>query len=209
MGFFLPQFFGNYLEGVSCLFEMNIKISYEELREWRDICEYLDNAWYKFIGSHVTQPSFSLLTKAGESHRRALWSSYMIQFVKWGSHPHSFYRQKSIYRKDSGWRLLPCWEMKIDFLEQIFLFGRNPDDLPQPWKQEIWTAFFKKREEEIDLARSYQERMEEVYRSRLIAEEKLKAGDCPVGFSCKNMTGSFSAGDCLNFTECRSLRRGI
>ncbi|QSJ14583.1 hypothetical protein JYQ62_22045 [Nostoc sp. UHCC 0702] len=193
-----------------------MQITYEQLRQWRDICEYLNKAWYKFIEYDDIPLNFSLLSSSNRQHRCDLWSFYMIQFVKSGPHPDNFYRYKSDYRKVFGWRLMPNYELKIDFLEQIVLFNRNPDDLPQPWRQEIWKAFFKKREKQIEYERlieeqrrRHSEQVERMRRKQLETEEELKAGDCPIGFSCKAMTDSFNAGSCSNFQECYNFWKRI
>lgn len=176
-------------------------ITYEQLREWRDLCEYLDREWYKFV--EEIPPRFSVMSDINKDHREFLWSMYMIQLVRYGRHPHASYHRKSDYRKAYGWRLLSGWEEKIDFLEQIILFGRSADDLLQPWKQEIWAAFFKRRR------RWTEESTRRAQEKRLADEQQLKEGDCPLNLGCRTMTNANKAGECSNFQECLSTKRRI
>jgi hypothetical protein len=190
---------------------------YEHLRQWRDICEYLDNQWYKFVDDYcVENLGFTLLLRSAKPLREELWSNHMIQLCSWGEHPHSYHHHRSEYRKDYGWRVLPDWEIKIDFLEQIVLFDRNPDDIPQPWRKAIWERFFCRRERELEHERLVEEwrqrQQEELARFQQQREEKeprLLEGECPSGFSCKYMTGSLMAGECPNFVMCKSMSRSI
>lgn len=120
---------------------------YEDLRQWRNICECLDCQWYKFLDTdHISTKGFTLLLPDAKSTRQQLWSDYMIQLAQWGRHPHANYHHRSEYRLRNGWRLLPGWEFKIDFLEQIVLFDRKPDDLDQTWRLAIGEPFFKRHE---------------------------------------------------------------
>jgi hypothetical protein len=182
-------------------------MQYEDLCQWRSICEFLDSQWYKFLDdSSVLTQGFTLLLTFAKPHREELWSNYMIQLVQFGKHPHAHYHRRSEFRKKYGWRLLPDWEVKIDFLEKITLFNNNPDDLPQPWRQAIWEAFFRRKELDLE-----QERLVEEWWSLTQQEhfQKLKEGDCPAKFHCQSMTGMFVAGECPNFQECRNLMRSL
>jgi hypothetical protein len=187
-------------------------MDYEQLRQWRDICEYLNGAWYKFISDVAVanaNEKYSFLLPRSQEYRQELWSLYMIQFAQWGTHPINFHRNERKYRKVTGWRLCMDWETKINFLEQIVLFNRNPDDLAQPWKQGIWEAFFRRREREIELTLQYEEyRQRELERGRAYRqsrEQKQKAialGECPLGLRCQEMSGAFHSQDCENLSQC-------
>ncbi|MBW4670428.1 MAG: hypothetical protein KME60_24185 [Cyanomargarita calcarea GSE-NOS-MK-12-04C] len=124
---------------------------YEDLRQWRDICEFFNQIKYKFIYSHaLITRRYILLQPERKFRREELWSKYMIQICRFGPHPSAFYcYQGSRKNKDWGWQLLPDWEEKINFLEQIVLFDYNPDDLPQPWRRRIWEAFFSEERKRI------------------------------------------------------------
>lgn len=170
---------------------------YEQLCQWRDICEYLDKRWYKF--SENDDGRFTLLLPESQAIRQKLWSKYMIQVVRWGQHPYNYYHSDREYRKVYGWRLNLGWEVKIDFLEQVTLFNRNPEDLPQPWRRDIWEAVLNRQSR---IAQVQQERVERQQRIKQRQEEELKAGGCPINFDCRSMSGAFVAGECLNFEEC-------
>lgn len=188
-------------------------INYEDLCQWRDICEFLSTRWYLFADDYdISKLSFNLLTEEASTKRQELWTRYMIQFVAHCRHPHARYHRRSDYKKDFGWVLVSDWELKIDFLEQIVLLGRAEEDLPRPWCKAIWERFFRRREQEIKRERLMEEWRErnrmEVELFNQSREEKialLKAGDCPARFHCKSMTGAHNAGSCENFEQCKGL----
>ena len=198
-------------------------MNYEDLRQWRDICEFLDEEWYKFIAADDSP--FSLLTSASRPVRSQLWSDYMIQFVKWGDHPYSHHhsgREARRYGKILGWRLTLGWEAKIDFLEQVVLLNRAPEDLPQPWRRAIWESFFKREEIEelrrIEADRRWQQRLEESLQRRQASQANLdmyvlwcaqESGDCPITGNCHMMTGAITSKSCPNFEPCKNLWRAI
>jgi hypothetical protein len=172
-------------------------MQYETMREWRDIAEFLYQQPYKFIDDD--QNDFTLLSPLNKPHREQLWSLYMLQFCQFCPHPYSFYHRVPQRDIPWGWRLLPDWEDKINFLEQIALFDRNPDDLLQPWRARIWQAMLKRRAQESEQsfvlpARGSLKRQE--YQARLLN------GDCPAGFDCKSMCGVEKAASCDNMLEC-------
>jgi hypothetical protein len=190
---------------------------YEHLRQWRDICEYLDTQWYKFVDDYcVLNLGFTLLLPSSQQDRQKLWSNHMLQLCSWGPHPHSYHHRRSDFRNDYGWRLLPGWEHKIDFLEQLVLFDRSSDDLEQPWRRAIWQRFFLRREQELEYERQvaeYRQQQAEVlaFHQQQLQEKERRVleGRCVLGFSCKDMTGSLTAGECPNFEQCKSLSRSI
>lgn len=194
-------------------------VDYEHLGQWRDICEYLEGQWYKFVDGN--NASFSLLLPSSKQLRSQLWSEYMIQFVCWGSHPYSHYhngRDARRYGKILGWRLTFGWEAKIDFLEKIVLFHRAPEDLSQPWRRAIWESFFHRQETDAAVQAESQRRMEQSleeirarglsYRLKMDACKNwlnLQSGECPITGSCHAMSGVFMSKDCPNFLECERL----
>ncbi|MEH1777132.1 hypothetical protein [Nostoc sp.] len=100
-------------------------LSYEDVRLWRDICEYL-NRWRIPLPSHLIMfriPGCNYLVGYDRTHRQKLWDKYKIQLITY----------EKFSRKYEGWRLKGNWEDKIDFLEQIYILGRDPDTLPRPW----------------------------------------------------------------------------
>lgn len=100
-------------------------LNYEDVRLWRDICEYLSNCHSPISSDHLIRriPGCGHLVDYDRSHRQKLWSLYKIQLI--------IYEKFS--KKHQGWLLKGNWEDKIDFLEQIYILGRNPETLPRPW----------------------------------------------------------------------------
>ena|GEM_PF-4813262 len=64
-----------------------------------------------------------LLLGYDRTRRQLLWEKYTIQLIKWE-------RESKRYE---GWRLKGNWEFKIDFLEQIYILGRDSERLPRLW----------------------------------------------------------------------------
>jgi hypothetical protein len=181
-------------------------INYVQMRQWRDICEYLDKRWYKFAQcdrqDSTIECRFFLLSPKAKPIRQELWTNYMVQLTQWGQHPYNFYYNDRDYRNVYGWRLLPGWEAKIDFVEKITLFNHNPDDLPQPWRRQIWEAVLNR---ENRIAQAQQERIERQHQIKIRQEEVLKAGNCPSQFDCRSMSGALIAGECPNFEGCKNF----
>jgi hypothetical protein len=175
-------------------------MNYEQMRQWRNICEHLDKQWYKFIESDECE--FTLLSSKSRSIRQQLWSDYMIQFAQWGQHPYHFYRRDRAYRKVYGWRLCGGWEQKIDFLEQITLFNHNPSDLPQPWRKSIWESVLNRQNRIAEAEALAELRKVKALEER---EQKMRMGNCPINFDCKSMSGAFNAGECPNFEQCKQF----
>lgn len=110
-------------------------ITYSQMRSWRDICEYLNTCWYKFdvpygIKSKCPHALPNLVNPKVRSHREIIYNNYLIQFITWSQHPILNYsRSKAVWREWSdlwGWRLCSDWEYKIEYLEQIILFDKEP-----------------------------------------------------------------------------------
>lgn len=100
-------------------------LSYEDVRLWRDICEYLNKrrslVSSELISLRVT--GCSHLVGYDRTHRQKLWEKYKIQFITY----------EKFSQKDQGWALKGNWEDKIDFLEQVYILGRDENTLPRPW----------------------------------------------------------------------------
>jgi hypothetical protein len=107
-------------------------LDYEEVSMWRDICEFLHYEWGRDpCPSHYIirrnkdlkkEQQFPWLIDYDRHRRQLLWDSYKIQLITWEK-----------IKKYGGWRLKGNWEDKIDFLEQVYVLGRDPDSLPRPW----------------------------------------------------------------------------
>ncbi|MBD2437350.1 hypothetical protein [Nostoc sp. FACHB-110] len=139
-------------------------LSYEDIRLWRDICEYLTNCRSPISSDCLTRriSGCGHLVDYDRSHRQKLWSLYKIQLI--------IYEKFS--KKHQGWTLKGNWEDKIDFLEQVYILGRNPDTLPRPWldkwerrlqanKVQELTRALKSLEHELDSLKTYQQWMQE------------------------------------------------
>jgi hypothetical protein len=120
----------------------------------------------------------------------------MIQFVRWQEHPRGKYAGS--YKGWDGWFLLSDWEVKIDFLEQLIILNRSPDDIEKPWRRAIWERMFHNQE--------LQERQREREYQKWLRMEGLEADECPLQFSCKVMSGAIASTKCSNFQECRRVR---
>lgn len=114
-----------------------MSLDYEIVRQCRDVCEHLNACWYKFDDD----APFQLCTPEGRVHRQALWDCWNIQLIRWGEHPILDYRNSRFLHRNlkgvAGWRLLPGWEYKIDFLEQVYILNRDPDTLRRPWMEQL------------------------------------------------------------------------
>jgi hypothetical protein len=80
-------------------------ISYCEMRGWRDICEYLSTAYYRFdtvaeIRRKCPKILPSLYDPKNKTHRKPLWDAYKIQFLTWRQHPILDYRSSRRYRRE-------------------------------------------------------------------------------------------------------------
>lgn len=82
-------------------------------------------------------------------------------------------------------------EEKIDFLEQITLFGKNPADVPQPWKARIWEKFLSKM--------------------HVVKDETnyIDLNNCPINFDCRSITGAQDVIFCPNKLQCKNLKRSL
>lgn len=100
-------------------------LTYEEIRLWRDICEYLSQRRTPTHSHYITLriPGCEHLVGYDRTHRQKLWDKYKIQLIKY----------EKFSKRHDGWVLKGNWEDKIDFLEQVYILGRDPDTLPRPW----------------------------------------------------------------------------
>jgi len=119
--------------------------------------------------------------------------------------------------------LLAGWERKIDFLEQIVVLGRSPQDLTQPWRVEIWRSLARKIENRVQAESQQRQRITDFERQRieyyafyqehremqrLLQSEyqnHVKQGGCPAFFDCLGMSGVRYSKDCPNFQTCKSI----
>lgn len=128
-------------------------LTYDYLRQWRDLCEFLDNRSYKCadveeLASNL--PDNQVWRPEWRQRRQQLWNTWKIQFIRWGKHPRLHFtggRDPSGWR---GWTLVSEWEFKIDFLEHLILLD---SDRPQPW-----IPILEQRLEERLLAQAQEER---------------------------------------------------
>lgn len=99
-------------------------LSYEEVRLWRDICEYLSRRRSPALSTRliIEIPGCVHLVDYDRTHRQKLWDKFKIQLI--------IYEK---FSKHEGWKLKGNWEDKIDFLEQVYILGRDADSLPRPW----------------------------------------------------------------------------
>jgi hypothetical protein len=99
-------------------------ITYEELVQWRDICEWMAahggyaqaETLMRALGKEI-EP----LVSYDLTHRQKLWDAYKIQMIIWERED----------RRYGCWKLKANWELKIDFLEQIVLLGKDPETIPK------------------------------------------------------------------------------
>ncbi|MBD2005625.1 MULTISPECIES: hypothetical protein [Cyanophyceae] len=174
-------------------------LSYQELRMWRDLCEFLSRRWYKCEEPDELRtglPGCNVWKPEARTHRQELWDSWMIQFISW-SHTHpalNYSNSRKLYRelkKWKGWTLRPDWEIKIDFLEKIVLLNVDPNTLNKPWQKAIQEA----RNERLRLEQQKEERLrqeEERIKAQRLA--RTQAGLCPW---CGHPAITYMV-DCLN-----------
>lgn len=147
-------------------------VTYEELRQWRDLCEFLSQQWYKceeIDSLRVKVPGCNIFKSEWRSHRAELWQKWEIQFINWGEHPILRYSNSATrdYKKWRGWTLGQDWEIKIDFLEKVVLFDADPNQLDKPWQE----AIAKARKEKLRLQALKEQRQREERRRSEMGEE--------------------------------------
>ncbi|MBD2006472.1 MULTISPECIES: hypothetical protein [Cyanophyceae] len=174
-----------------------MSLTYEDLRMWRDLCEYLNQSWYKCEEAdylYTKLPSCTVYRPERRIHRRELWENWQIQFINWGGHPIIRYSESAYrhYKKWRGWTLGKDWEIKIDFLEKVVLLSVNPDELDKPWQRAIEKA----REERLrrEGERFRQEERAKAERAAIFAEGFCGWCKVPVAFlmmDCPNCGKSY------------------
>ena len=155
-------------------------ITYSQMRGWRDVCEYLNTCWYKFdvpygIKSKCPHALPNLYNPKVRSHREIIYDNYLIQLIAWGQHPILNYRDSKQIRKEYrdiwGWRLCSDWEYKIEYLEQIVLFDKEPTF--KHWEPALRDRLYQREQ------RRKKKELEEKLRS--MNEEKRKAASFMLG----------------------------
>lgn len=157
-------------------------VTYENLCQWRDMSEYLNLRWYKCCECEsltVALPHCQVWRAEFRLHRQELWKDYNIQFIKYESerHPATYYSRRyqrlREYRNWRGWILLPGWEYKISYFEQIILLNKTSEDLPK-----VWIENQQKRIQLKNIKRSQAEKQKlQAEKQRIIL--CLNEGKCP------------------------------
>ena len=97
-------------------------LSYEEICQWQNICEYLHECIYHRVSSasilRACGGQVRNLIHYDRVRREVLWQQYKIQLIIW---------------EVDVWQLKGNWEDKICFLEQVYILGRNPQSLRRVW----------------------------------------------------------------------------
>lgn len=159
-------------------------ITYLQLKGWRNICEYLDGKWYKFANEYEIRCNCPLTLPAlylpkHKEHRRFLFDEHLIQFIRYQQHPVlDFCHSRRVHRQfgDSwGWRLCNDWEYKIQYLENLILFGK---EAPKKWEPQLKSRLEKYKEREQKL-----KELEELKQME-IAERKTKANSLGLCSNC-------------------------
>lgn len=176
--------------------EILAMITYSQMRSWRDICEYLNTCWYKFanesdIRKNCPKALRNLYLPKGRSHRKHLYNEYLIQFVVWQQHPITFFKKSACkkYEKEWGWRLTNDWEYKIDYLEHLVLFNKEPEF--KHWESALKQRLYLRKE------REKKKRLEEKLRSLPELERKIFAAKSNICWRCFSPIAMLMV-DCIN-----------
>jgi hypothetical protein len=148
-------------------------INYLHLRGYRNLCEYLNGQWYKFAEIKDIQKNCKgvlpiLYNPKDKRISKFLWDNYLIQFMCFSKHPILNYtnstrkirRFKGVY----GWALISDWEYKIEYLESIVLFSKEP-------KIKAWETDLRKR---INDRKRREEAKQLQVKFRSLSEEEAK-----------------------------------
>ncbi|MBW4648943.1 MAG: hypothetical protein KME06_09595 [Kastovskya adunca ATA6-11-RM4] len=149
-------------------------MNYEDLFLWRSICELLVEKKGFADPDEILSavPGAVHLISFDRTHRQALWDAYKIQLIIWDNHPRRYQYQ--------GWNLKGNWEFKIDFLEQIYIFGKDPDFLPKIWLEKWQRKQEQKRQKEAEREerwRQYHIKRQEEQNERM--RQRVKENRCP------------------------------
>ncbi|QSJ17712.1 hypothetical protein JYQ62_02195 [Nostoc sp. UHCC 0702] len=117
-------------------------ISYSQLYSWRNLCEFLDSCWYNFAEPYEIKKGCkclpNLYNPTVRFHREYLFDNHLIQFIHWTRHPvlryHSSRSYTREFKKTWGWQLCREWEHKINYLENLLLFGTQT---AKPWETDL------------------------------------------------------------------------
>ena len=171
-------------------------MNYTQLTSWRNLCEYLDRQWYKFAALEDIKKNVrclpSLYDPKCKIHRRSLFDNHLIQLIHWTQHPVLNYRsgrRLRSYQNEWGWQLCSYWEHKIDYLEKIILFNREP--IIKPWEKSLKARMSERlrREEALNLKRELATLKKEEY--------KTKCQELNICWRC-NQPLIFMMVDCVN-----------
>jgi hypothetical protein len=120
-------------------------INYLHLWGYRNLCEFLDQQWYKFAEiDDIKQKCKGVLPILYSNPKNKiisnyLWNKYLIQFIYFGKHPILRYtsskKTEKAFKNNYGWTLVSDWEYKIEYLEKIILFNQEP--LFKPWEEKL------------------------------------------------------------------------
>ena len=107
-------------------------ITYDELRDWRDLVEFGLRCGLNQIPQFTRKSGYFverfpdhlqyLLTPVENPYRSKLWELAHIQFFYWLDRP----------RKQQGWWMRGGYEYKIYYLEKRYLLG-DKSPVPMPW----------------------------------------------------------------------------
>lgn len=145
-------------------------MDYQELRNWRGICEYLDSCWYKFDEISGLAKNCSGIAsifyeqERGRYLREELWQKWQIVLISWGQHPILYSRcsrvNRNFFGDACGWTLVIDWESKIDFLEKLVLFDLDENNLSRPWRESMRLRAIERKTKRIIRSGSPSERLE-------------------------------------------------
>lgn len=170
-------------------------INYSHLYSWRNLCEYLNSRKFKFAEPCQIKRDCKCLPSLywrDRTHRQALFDNYLIQFIHWCPYPNYSYRYRGDDDENWGWQLCREWENKIDYLEQVVLFSREP--IIKTWEPALKLRMVARaeREEKLKLAKQL----------RLMSKEerKLKCTSLNICWRCCEPI-TFMMIDCLTCGE--------
>ncbi|HEY9874468.1 MAG TPA: hypothetical protein V6D12_13590 [Candidatus Obscuribacterales bacterium] len=144
-----------------------MQVTYEEMTQWRDLCEFLNAQWYKCAEADDFERTLKhCKVWRNQEHRQKLWDAWELQIIQWCGHPAADYSYCRDYRKWKGWRLAPDWEVKIDFLEKVAIFDADPETLDQPWRITLARAREEKRQREEEQRQRDEQRQREWQRQQ-------------------------------------------
>lgn len=172
-------------------------ISYCHLYSWRNLCEYLNSRKFKFAEPYEIKRNCKCLPSLywrDRTHRQFLFDNYLIQFIHWCPYPDFSYRRRRKDDDDWGWQLCRDYEAKIDYLEQIVLFDREPTI--KSWEPALKLRMVARAEREAKL------KLDKELRLMGEAERRLRAASLNVCWRCYQLI-TFMMMDC---THCGAIQ---